>query len=109
MSSRSSSDRQAAGSAGDGDFVGKPSRARGAKAAVLETEEQRELFERLRRLRKQLADAEGVPPYIVFSDATLRNLCIDLPQTESEMLAVNGVGEVKLQRYGRAFLDEIMR
>ena len=107
-SKASSSDRQVAGfHEGDEGSAAKASRVRGAKPAVLETDAQRELFERLRQLRKRLADAEGVPPYIVFSDATLRNLCIDLPQTESEMLAVNGVGEVKLQRYGRTFLDEI--
>ena len=76
-------------------------------AGALDAEEQRELFERLRQLRKRIADAEGVPPYIVFSDATLRNMCADLPQTESEFLAVSGVGEVKLQRYGKAFLEEI--
>ena len=81
----------------------------GRSSATLDTEGQRELFERLRRLRKSLADAEGVPPYIVFSDATLRNMCVDLPRTEDELLAVSGVGEVKLQRYGRAFLDEIAR
>ena len=76
-------------------------------AAVLETDEQRELFERLRGLRKQLADAEGVPPYIVFSDAALRGMCVVLPRNDEEMLSVSGVGPAKLKRYGRAFMDEI--
>ena len=76
-------------------------------AAALDAESQRELFELLRQLRKRLADEEGVPPYIVFSDATLRNMCADCPRTEEEFLAVNGVGEVKLRRYGQVFLDEI--
>ena len=76
---------------------------------MLATDKQRELFERLRKLRKQLANEEGVPPYVVFSDATLRNMCVDMPQSESELLAVSGVGEVKLARYGRVFLEEITR
>lgn len=66
-----------------------------------------ELFERLRALRKRLADAGGVPPYVVFSDRTLRELCEQRPRTPEEMLLANGVGERKLARYGRAFLDEI--
>ena len=79
-----------------------------SKAAdTLETDEQRELFERLRQLRKRLADEEEVPPYIVFSDAALRSMCQSLPKTEEEFLAVNGVGQVKLDRYGQAFLSEI--
>ena len=76
-------------------------------AASLETDEQRALFERLRALRKQIADAEGVPPYVVFSDAALRGMCVDLPQTDDEFLAVNGVGPAKLKRYGDAFMREI--
>ena len=92
--------------------------ARGARAAgksgmasaapnTLETDDQHELFERLRVLRKELADAEGVPPYVVFSDAALRGMCVALPRTDDEFLAVSGVGPVKLRRYGRAFLAEI--
>lgn len=65
------------------------------------------LFERLRALRKRIADAEGVPPYIVFSDAALRDMCAQLPRTPEELLAVKGVGEKKLERYGAAFLAEI--
>ena len=82
-------------------------RARGA--ATLDTAEQRELFERLRALRKRLADDEGVPPYVVFSDATLRGMCASMPRTDDEFLAISGVGQVKLKRYGTAFLDEINR
>ena len=76
-------------------------------SATLDTEAERELFERLRQLRKRIADEQGAPPYIVFSDATLRNMCKALPRTDEELLAVSGVGQVKLERYGRAFLDEI--
>ncbi len=66
-----------------------------------------ELFERLRALRKRLADEAGVPPYIVFSDATLRDMCAKLPSTEDEFLDVSGVGATKLARYGEAFLQEL--
>ncbi len=93
----------------------KPPKERAAKRsassapATLETDAQRELFECLRRLRKRLADEEGVPPYVVFSDAALRGMCMALPQTDEEFLAVNGVGNVKLQRYGSIFIQEIAR
>ena len=66
-----------------------------------------ELFERLRALRKKLAGHANVAPYMVFSDATLRAMCRLMPTTEAELLEVPGVGEVKLKRYGRDFLDEI--
>ena len=66
-----------------------------------------ELFERLRSLRKRLADEAGVPPYIVFSDATLRDMCAKRPVTEDEFLDVSGVGATKLARYGEAFLAEL--
>ena len=64
-----------------------------------------ELFERLRAVRKRLADAEGVPAYIVFSDAVLRQMAEQAPRTLPELLGVSGVGPVKLERYGQAFLD----
>lgn len=66
-----------------------------------------ELFEHLRVLRKHLADEAGMPPYIVFSDAALRDMCAKLPASDAEFLAVNGVGQTKLERYGKAFLTEI--
>ncbi|RDB63228.1 ATP-dependent DNA helicase RecQ [Gordonibacter sp. 28C] len=66
-----------------------------------------ELFERLRALRKRLADEAEVPPYIVFSDATLRDMCAKRPTTEDEFLDVSGVGATKLARYGEAFLAEL--
>jgi ATP-dependent DNA helicase RecQ len=62
------------------------------------------LFEQLRALRKELADASGVPAYIVFSDAALRDMARRRPLTRAEMLAVSGVGPVKLERYGDPFL-----
>ena len=65
------------------------------------------LFERLRVLRKRLADEAEVPPYVVFSDAALRDMCAKLPRTPDGFLDVSGVGEKKLARYGEAFLKEI--
>jgi ATP-dependent DNA helicase RecQ len=63
-----------------------------------------ELFERLRVVRKRLADAEGVPAYIVFSDAVLRQMAARVPRDRAEMLALSGVGPVKFERYGETFL-----
>ena len=63
-----------------------------------------ELFERLRTLRRQIADEQGVPPYVVFTDATLNDMARLRPGSLAEMLAVRGVGATKLERYGRAFL-----
>jgi ATP-dependent DNA helicase RecQ len=64
-------------------------------------------FQRLRKLRKQLAVAEGVPPYVVFSDRTLVEISTRLPQDERQLLDINGVGPMKLSRYGPALLAEI--
>jgi ATP-dependent DNA helicase RecQ len=66
-----------------------------------------ELFERLRGVRKRLADGEGVPAYIVFSDAVLRQMALAQPKSKAEMLLLSGVGPVKLERYGEAFLEVI--
>lgn len=65
------------------------------------------LFSRLRVLRKRLAEEAGVPPYMVFSDKTLREMCAKRPSDAEGLLSVSGVGETKLARYGGAFLDEI--
>ena len=65
------------------------------------------LFERLRRLRKRLADERGVPPYIVFSDVTLRQMAHDYPATERDFIRISGVGEKKLAEFGATFLSEI--
>jgi ATP-dependent DNA helicase RecQ len=65
------------------------------------------LFEALRALRKQLAEERGVPPYVIFGDATLLDLCRLRPATPGEFLEVNGVGAVKLERFGSAFLAAI--
>ena len=66
-----------------------------------------ELFERLRRLRKSIADENGIPPYVVFSDATLREFSMHRPRTKSAFRAISGVGDVKLERYAEPFIAEI--
>ena len=65
------------------------------------------MFERLRALRKELADASGVPAYIVFSDKVLREMSALRPSSPEELLSVSGVGPAKLERYGSAFLAAI--
>ena len=65
------------------------------------------VFEALRGLRREIADREGVPAYVVFSDATLKNMAERLPRTEAELLQVSGVGEYKLRKYGKEFLDKL--
>ena len=67
----------------------------------------KDLFARLRFLRKQIADKDNIPPYIVFSDATLQEMSLYLPENKMEMLQINGVGSVKLERFGQAFLSVI--
>jgi len=68
-----------------------------------------QLFERLRQLRKEIARQEGLPPYMVFPDVTLREMSQFCPAGESALRSITGVGEVKLQRYGARFLAEIRR
>ena len=65
------------------------------------------LFERLRKLRKTLADAANVPTYIIFNDITLAQMAAEVPQTSEEFLKISGVGQSKLQNYGSQFLAEI--
>jgi len=65
------------------------------------------LFEILRALRKKLAEGQGVPPYIIFSDKTLHEMCRYFPTTPAEMKRINGVGNTKLKRYGAHFTEEI--
>ena len=66
-----------------------------------------ELFQRLRVLRKTLADEAHVPPYVVFSDKTLRAMVRRRPRSAEELMEVPGVGAVKLERYGEVFLEEL--
>lgn len=64
-----------------------------------------ELFEQLRQVRRELAESQGVPPFVIFSDRTLRELCTTMPTTLDEMLSVHGIGESKIEKYGEQFLS----
>lgn len=66
-----------------------------------------DLFQKLRALRYELAQKQGVPPYVIFSDDTLRQLALLQPQDEAQMLNVKGVGEAKLKKYGKVFLQAL--
>ena len=84
-------------------------RTRGTSAAELPdlTPEQAELFEALRSLRTRLAREQQVPPYLIFNNATLEDMCRKRPMTPDELLEVSGVGAKKAERYGKAFLKVI--
>ncbi|MGO1297490.1 MAG: ATP-dependent DNA helicase RecQ [Vibrio sp.] len=82
--------------------------SRSAKADKLSSKNyDKKLFAKLRNLRKSIADEEELPPYVVFNDATLIEMAEMLPTSYGEMLAVNGVGQRKLDKYADAFLDLI--
>ncbi len=74
----------------------------GQKAHVDKT-----LLNRLNRLRRSIAEEQHVPPFIIFTNATLRDMAVKQPRTRREMLRVDGVGENKMDRYGEAFLRVI--
>ena len=80
-----------------------------SRRAAAETAERPELFSLLRQLRAKLAEEAEVPAYIIFSDATLRDMCRRLPTTEEDFMQVSGVGKSKTERYGAAFTAEIAR
>lgn len=81
------------------------------KEAVKEAAQQHKIddtiFEKLRTLRKEIAEVQHIPPFVVFSDATLKDMCSKLPRTEEAMLQVSGIGQFKLEKYGRKFLELI--
>jgi ATP-dependent DNA helicase RecQ len=65
------------------------------------------LFEKLKKLRKELAQKDTMPAYIIFSDASLRDMCIKKPVSLVQFSTVNGVGGVKLEKYGEIFTELI--
>ncbi|PEV13697.1 DNA helicase RecQ [Bacillus thuringiensis] len=65
------------------------------------------LFEVLREVRKEIAQGEGVPPFVIFSDQTLKDMCVKMPPSDSELLTVKGIGEHKLVKYGSHFLQAV--
>ncbi len=66
--------------------------------------EDESLFDLLRALRKEISHQENVPPYVVFSDSTLREMCSYLPTNRNEMLSIKGIGENKFENYGERFM-----
>ena len=88
-----------------------PKRERATRTGLAElpdlTPEQGELFEALRSLRTRLAREQQIPPYLIFNNATLEDMCRKKPATQDELLGVSGVGEKKAERYGKAFLEVI--
>ncbi|OHX67338.1 DNA helicase RecQ [Flammeovirga pacifica] len=68
----------------------------------------RELFEALRVLRKDIADKENIPPYVVFNDATLKDMAEKKPISVHQMMSISGVGEMKLKKYGNEFIGLIV-
>lgn len=65
------------------------------------------LFEKLRSLRLEFARKQALPPFMIFSDRSLKDMCVRLPTNSQEFLAVSGVGKVKLEQYGESFIQEI--
>lgn len=103
---REKSEKELRGSDGRAGKKGKKSKT-GAAATL--SEKDAKLFEALRKLRKEIAAREKVPPYIVFSDKTLALMSSVRPWNEDEMLTLSGVGEYKLEKYGEQFLEVIAK
>ncbi|QZT37307.1 DNA helicase RecQ [Halosquirtibacter xylanolyticus] len=68
-----------------------------------------QLFEHLRKWRVEMARAKGIPPYLVFNDATLREIAVSRPESTLDLLSISGVGKVKFDAYGEEILEEISR
>ena len=66
-----------------------------------------ELFEQLRTLRKDIAAKEGIPPYYVFTDSTLKEMSVRYPLNKEQILDISGVGQVKYEKYGEVFIEAI--
>lgn len=81
--------------------------ARAINLTTILSYEERILFNNLKRLRKDIADVQDVPPYIIFSDATLMEMVQTMPENKKQLLNITGVGNIKLEKYGTLFLDEI--
>ena len=86
----------------------KPERKKKQERKIVGLEYDLELFNLLRVRRKQIADRDTVPPYVVFGDASLAEMAATLPTDNEALLQVNGVGQIKLQRYGAEFIDVIV-
>lgn len=87
--------------------VVEPAERKNKRSKYAEQGDGNNLFEALRKLRKQIADAEKLPAYIIFNDATLKEMASEKPLTEEEMLTISGVGQHKFEKYGQYFLKVI--
>ncbi|MGA7296366.1 MAG: HRDC domain-containing protein, partial [Rhodanobacteraceae bacterium] len=93
--------------------AGRPERRGSGKAAARSSAsttlppEKEALWQTLRNLRAELARQHGLPAYMIFPDSTLHGMLEAMPATPEQMLEVNGVGAVKMERYGKAFLDTL--
>jgi ATP-dependent DNA helicase RecQ len=88
-------------------LLGKEQVHRRESVKVKEISKDDPLFETLREVRRAIAETENVPPFVIFSDAALKDMCAKLPKTNEEFLTVSGVGEHKLQKYGLDFIQAI--
>jgi ATP-dependent DNA helicase RecQ len=88
-------------------LFGKQSVFRKEAVEVKQVSKEDPLFEELRAVRKRIADLEKVPPFVIFSDAALKDMCVKVPKTSEAFLEVSGVGQNKLQKYGEEFLAAI--
>jgi ATP-dependent DNA helicase RecQ len=84
-----------------------PSHKKDRAKALFDDPADEELFNSLRSLRMELAKEQGVPPYIIFHDSTLVEITREKPQNKKELSLLSGVGQTKLKRYGRAFLQAV--
>ncbi|MEG2353860.1 MAG: DNA helicase RecQ [Clostridium sp.] len=75
---------------------------------AIDVEVKDELFNRLKELRRSIADKEKIPPYIILSNATLKELSLTRPVNKEGMLAISGIGEIKFERYGEQFIKVIL-
>jgi ATP-dependent DNA helicase RecQ len=89
-------------------LLGKQSVHRREAVTIRQVSNDDPLFEELRNVRKQIAETEKVPPFVIFADSALKDMCSKLPLSSEEFLNVNGVGENKLKKYGEIFINTII-
>lgn len=89
-------------------LTAKEKEQKNAPAKIKTTRRSDELFEKLRTLRKQIAEEQAVPAYVVFNDATLEEMSSKRPSTDDELLDISGVGQQKVTKYGNRFIKEII-
>ena len=87
-------------------FKRKPEKAK-KKRESLPISADQALFDRLSALRRKIANARGVPPYVIMHDSSLREMADKTPSTMEEMAQIGGIGAVKLRQFGKTFLNEI--